>query len=306
MRTVISWRNWQKRPTRQAWIQWQRRCRNVALLTMLAVVLSACFQSANDTVPPTVTNLTGIAPAGNGNSGDSSTPGAFAPFVTPMSTGGFVMPTDDPVLLTLSAQPPALTPIPTDTPGNSNVFAPTQPGTANPADTTNAGNPPPLPSIPPTATIQNSLPATPTPLPTEGPCIHTVQPGEWMYSIARKFNINPADLIAANPQYANNPDSLQPGDVLHLPNCTASPTQSPTPTPPSLLPPPTLSPGGNPGSQPTPITLSGREYTVVEGDTLGSIARKFNTTVQALKDANGMGTGDFLRIGQVLQIPVSQ
>lgn len=46
---------------------------------------------------------------------------------------------------------------------------------------------------------------------------------------------------------------------------------------------------------------SGR-YTVTKGDTLYSIARKFNTTVDAIKTANNL-TSDMLQIGQVLIIP---
>src|SRR5258708_7403756 len=148
MRAVVSWRNW-------------------IVFPLLTVILSGCFQSANDNVSPTRTNLTGIAPA------DGLT-AAPAPFVTPISTGGFITPTDDPLLLTLSAQPPVITSIPTDVPGG--VFAPTQPGNSNPAAPTDAGNAIVAPVLP---TAPSVVMPTPTALPTEGPCIHTVQPGEW-------------------------------------------------------------------------------------------------------------------------------
>ncbi len=46
-------------------------------------------------------------------------------------------------------------------------------------------------------------------------------------------------------------------------------------------------------------------YTVVGGDTLSAIAKAFNTTVQAIKDANGM-TGDIIRPGQKIKIPRDQ
>jgi LysM repeat protein len=45
-----------------------------------------------------------------------------------------------------------------------------------------------------------------------------------------------------------------------------------------------------------------RTYVVVSGDTLGSIAARFGTSVQALKNANGL-SGDIINIGQVLVIP---
>ena len=45
-------------------------------------------------------------------------------------------------------------------------------------------------------------------------------------------------------------------------------------------------------------------YTVREGDSLWSIARRFGTTVDALSDANNVKSNAVLRIGKVLYIPV--
>ena len=42
-------------------------------------------------------------------------------------------------------------------------------------------------------------------------------------------------------------------------------------------------------------------YTVVAGDTLWSIARRFGTTVEEIKRLNSL-TSDLLRIGEVLKI----
>lgn len=44
------------------------------------------------------------------------------------------------------------------------------------------------------------------------------------------------------------------------------------------------------------------EYTVRSGDTLWLLSRRYNTTVDAIKKANGL-TSDLLNIGQVLKIP---
>jgi peptidoglycan DL-endopeptidase LytF len=46
-------------------------------------------------------------------------------------------------------------------------------------------------------------------------------------------------------------------------------------------------------------------YTVVSGDSLSVIAKRFNTTTDAIKSLNGL-TSDFIRVGQVLKLPTSQ
>ncbi len=56
-------------------------------------------------------------------------------------------------------------------------------------------------------------------------------------------------------------------------------------------------PGGSGSS-----TSGGRTYTVRTGDSLYTIARAFNTSVEAIKNANGL-TSDAISIGQVLRIP---
>lgn len=50
------------------------------------------------------------------------------------------------------------------------------------------------------------------------------------------------------------------------------------------------------------IQVNDMYYTVVKGDSLYSIARKFNTTVDALKEANNL-TSNNLAVGQILIIP---
>ncbi|MCX4378388.1 MAG: LysM peptidoglycan-binding domain-containing protein [Lachnospiraceae bacterium] len=47
------------------------------------------------------------------------------------------------------------------------------------------------------------------------------------------------------------------------------------------------------------------EYTVQAGDSLWLIAQRYNTTVNAIKNLNGL-TSNLINIGQVLKIPVSQ
>ncbi len=58
-------------------------------------------------------------------------------------------------------------------------------------------------------------------------------------------------------------------------------------------------------SAPVTSTLSGapQTYVVVEGDTLSLIAKRFNTTLEALVKANGLTNIDFIWTGQTLIIP---
>ena len=267
-----------------------RRLLVVSLFGMMALVLTGCFQSASESSEPTIVNLTSIATL--------STP---TPFVTPLSTGGFVPLATE----TISMFPPTAT---LDSAAIPPTDVPASPQSEPTTDQSQGAALPPT-AVPPPTDVQPPALATPTALPTEGPCIHTVQPGEWLYSIARKYGINPADLLAANPNLQGNPDNLSPGEVLNIPNCNkpqGEPTNAP-PQPGAAESAPTATvnapPAGGDSSFPTPIPVTDRTYTVVKGDTLGSIARKFGITVQQLKDANGIADGDFIRIGQILKIP---
>ncbi len=104
------------------------------------------------------------------------------------------------------------------------------------------------------------VPSTPPP----GPCppgtfAYTVQPGDSMWSIARKFGVPLDALIRANPQIPN-PSLIFPGQIVCVPG-----TQPP---PPGTCPPGTFA------------------YTVRPGDSMWSIARKFGVSLDALIRAN--------------------
>jgi LysM repeat protein len=284
------------------------RLRTWLSLAILSVAVAGCFQTAGDAIlNPSPVGLPTIATL------QMETP---TPFVTPISTIGFVPPTDDPntfLTLTAIASFPVDVTTPTDnfagTTPTLQVFPPTVEG-STPGTVDTGVNTVVETSAPIFAPTTPALLSTPTALSIqEGPCVHTVQPGEWLFAIARKYNINPEDLKTANPQFAGRYDQLQPGDVLNIPNCN-QPTA--TPIPPTGIPttealpapgqPTPIPIAGTPSPMPTPIPLTGRIYTVAPGDTLGAIARKFGITVQALKEANGL-TNDALAVGQQLQIP---
>ncbi|MDQ4078636.1 MAG: LysM peptidoglycan-binding domain-containing protein [Chloroflexota bacterium] len=62
----------------------------------------------------------------------------------------------------------------------------------------------------------------------------------------------------------------------------------------TILPSPTIPPTA------TPIIVN---HTVQEGDTLYGIAILYGTTVEAIRQANGLEEGAILQVGQVLKIP---
>ena len=90
------------------------------------------------------------------------------------------------------------------------------------------------------------------------------------------------------------------------PSPVATPTERPSPTStptPSPTPAPTPTPTPAPTLAPTPAPPPPQEtYVVQEGDTLGTIAAQFGTTVGALQAANGIDDPDSIVIGQVLII----
>ncbi len=81
---------------------------------------------------------------------------------------------------------------------------------------------------------------------------------------------------------------------------TPSPTATRSPTPAGPTATPTTTPTYTPISYtPTPAHIV---YTVEAGDTLGGIARRFNTTVEAIMELNNLSS-DLINIGQELVIP---
>lgn len=166
------------------------------------------------------------------------------------------------------------------------------PGTGNPA------SPPPAK---PTAVQQQANPGT-----------YIVQPGDSIIAVARKFGVTQQALASANGLQPF--DRLYVGQVLKIPGSAqqaATPTEVPpaaTTAPPTAVP-ATSVPVAQATTTPQPVTSpqtapSGKpiQYTVQPGDSLSSIAAKFNTTVQTIMTNNNLTDRNFLRVGQVLTI----
>ena len=98
---------------------------------------------------------------------------------------------------------------------------------------------------------------------------YTVKKGDSLYQISKKYNISVEELKTYNNLKSN---LLSIGDVLKIPTSNSSKNET--------------------------------TYTVKSGDSLYSIAKKFNTTVSELKQKNNL-TSNLLQINQVLKIPTS-
>ena len=105
----------------------------------------------------------------------------------------------------------------------------------------------------------------PTPPP---PTIYQVVRGDTLYSIARRFGTTVEAIMTANSLTSTR---IIVGQRLVIPSATVEPTR----------------------------------YQVVRGDTLYSIARRFNTTVQAIMTANNL-TSTRIYTGQWLTVPRPQ
>lgn len=114
----------------------------------------------------------------------------------------------------------------------------------------------------PTATARLAVPTSPAPTKD---VYHTVQPGENLFRIALRYGTTVEAIVAAN--HLLDQSSVQVGQELLIP---AGPSAG-------------------------KVT-----YVVQPGDTLYSIARRFDTTVETLAALNGIGPSHTIAVGQVL------
>jgi len=163
------------------------------------------------------------------------------------------------------------------------LFA-TKTPTATSTYTPTATVPSPTPTITPTETLTPTVTETPTP---NAPQSYKVQAGDNCWDIATKFNVDLLTLLAIN-NFAPGTCPISEDQIIIIP----APGQSlPTATPvPSDLP------------RGTKIN-----YTVQSGDSLDSIAAEFNSTVEAILEANKNVITDKnkIEVGMVLVVPVN-
>lgn len=106
------------------------------------------------------------------------------------------------------------------------------------------------------------------------PKTHTVAQGDTLGSIASKYGVTVKQLTEWNK--LDNPNALRLGQVLKLSGSSSSSSSS--------------------------KSSGGKTHTVVQGDTLGSIAHKYGTTVKKLIEWNKLSNPDALKLGQKLRV----
>jgi len=140
----------------------------------------------------------------------------------------------------------------------------------------------------PTATVTETPTITFTPTPSE-PFAYVIQEGDTLPALAERFNLGPDGVLLIldyNPSIMQNNGVYFVGQTLTIP-------------PPGTL---------RATSTPIPANLprgTKLKYTVLPGDTLASIAAKFNSLVEEIVTANKLKNANALQVGQVLEIPVN-
>jgi membrane-bound lytic murein transglycosylase D len=101
--------------------------------------------------------------------------------------------------------------------------------------------------------------------------VHIVGKGDTLSSIARRYNVSQDGL-----RRANNLDSalIRVGQRLDIPR------------------------GGS-----SPSSRSYRQHQVARGQTLSSIARRYDVSITDLRSANGLGSSNLIKVGQTLRVP---
>jgi|Deesub1362A_J573_1020465.scaffolds.fasta_scaffold01491_3 LysM repeat protein len=137
---------------------------------------------------------------------------------------------------------------------------------------------------PPTATATITLTPTPSNTPTpEGPRTYIVEIGDSLTSIAERFEVSVELIIAYNE--LEDPNNVPVGTELIIPPPDAElPTETPLPE--------DLKTGDK------------IRYKVKTGDTLASIAERFNTTVEAIAEENEIEDLNSIGVGTILIITI--
>lgn len=149
-------------------------------------------------------------------------------------------------------------------------------------------------AIPAAAAPEKPAPEEPAPAPVgqpepesvaaPGELVHTIVRGDTLGEISAKYQVSADTISKANGMTS---DALIPGQELKIPGGVKP---SAAPAPPAVA------------DVPVPAPQTERSHTVVKGDTLERISRKYGVEQRAIMQANRM-KNDIVRLGRKLVIP---
>jgi LysM repeat protein len=119
------------------------------------------------------------------------------------------------------------------------------------------------------------------------PVKHTVARKQTLFAIAYQYGVTVDEIIALNPDAAKG---IKSGDVLLIPVHIKQPEAIPAPA----------TPAAEPGKQPAVVSAKQTSHIVEAGETLYSLSRKYNVTVDDIKAANP--DMDVLKTGMTIVI----
>jgi membrane-bound lytic murein transglycosylase D len=146
---------------------------------------------------------------------------------------------------------------------------------------------------------------------------HNIRAGDTLAALSRHYGASVSQILSENPGL--DPKALRIGMVINIPNPNKAPpyksvnaNYSPPAQPARPAPPPALTAAPSKAKTPEPPveaaaaeTLKDGVWTVKQGDTFWSIARRFSVPPETLARANGMLLSDALNIGHRLNVPIS-
>lgn len=145
----------------------------------------------------------------------------------------------------------------------------------------------PIESFEPIAPLESLSGGQTVPVEGAGYESYTVKKGDSLWAIAKRYDVSLNELYAANGLNKNS--VIRVGQQIQIPTQggSASVRVSTADT-----------------YQPSGFDQETTSYTVQRGDNLSKIANRFDTTVAALKAANGKSS-DMIRVGEVLTVPAN-
>ena len=117
------------------------------------------------------------------------------------------------------------------------------------------------------------IPAAPPPTCPTNSFSYTIRAGDTIFSLAQRYNVTPQSILDLNPSV--DPNSLRVGQIICIPGAAPPPT----------------------------CPANSFSYTIRAGDTLFSLAQRYNVTPQSILDLNPGVDPNSLRVGQIICIP---